>query len=116
MVFFLLVAVDDTIDILVSFIQLVVDEPLGVSLRRVFVDRTGVFDVVFLDVLSRCNERRRQRSGEEEGRWILWVPDADVAVCVEHFVVVEDVIPRDKCTEQFVRRRGGGLEEFCSRV
>jgi len=47
------VRVYDTVGILVGLVQLAVDESLGVPLRGVFVDRTGVFDVVFLDVLSR---------------------------------------------------------------
>lgn len=43
---------DDAVDILIALVQLAVDESLSIPLRRVFAHRAGVFDVVFLDVLS----------------------------------------------------------------
>jgi len=49
--------VADTVDILIGFIQLAVDEPFGVSLGRVFPNGGGVFHVVFFDVFSRCDKR-----------------------------------------------------------
>jgi hypothetical protein len=76
------VTVYNAVDILIALVQLTVDESLGVSLWGVFVDGRGVRNVVFFDVLSRCNERRSKATRDEEGCRVLWVPDADVTVCI----------------------------------
>jgi hypothetical protein len=71
------------------------DETLGISLRSLFVHRAGVINIVLLDVFSTCNKGWSERTRDEECRRVLRIAYADMAVCVEDFLMVKDVISGD---------------------
>jgi hypothetical protein len=91
----LTMAMYHTVHIRVGLVKLAVDESLGITLRCLFVHRTGIINIVLLDVFSTCNEGWSKRTRDEECRRVLRIAYADVPVCVENFLVVEDVVGSD---------------------
>ena len=64
------------------------------------VDGLGVRDAVLADVVEAGDQRGGNLAHHEEGRRVVGVTDREVAVAVEHAVVVEDVQGVDVGGEQ----------------
>lgn len=84
---------NDTLDSFVLFVKFTVDVPLSIPLRPIaFLHRTSIFNIILFQIFPVGNQSWCKRSAQEKCLGILRVPDGNVSIGVDHFMVMQDMV------------------------
>ena len=109
-------AVNDGIHVGPQFVDLAVDEPLGMQRAPLPVDCVAV-EVELHDVVcGHIGGRNLPRPRHEESVGVLRMPDADMAVRIEHVLIDEDTVGEGKLGQDRLVNAGKQGSRLRSRV
>lgn len=91
-------AMDHAVDVGKHFVHLAVDETLRVSFLSVWFNRQRIGNLVLDEILGACHERRSHVPAHEVRVWRAGAADGDVAVGIDHTLLVENMV----CCDEFV--------------